>query len=134
MMPGTEGGPRGEVTRAGKHRHVWPDLGEHVLGGAPVDAGNRIQAGQRVRIGLRGGQDLLTVHVALRVDEIEFGQEAGEQEAMVGGHVARERPLIRAIRSDIGHCSRPRAALANPHACHSRSTSPISSPSGALPN
>src|SRR5690348_8655722 len=42
VVAGAEAGPRGQVRAGGEAGHVGPDLRQHVLGGAAVDAGDLI--------------------------------------------------------------------------------------------
>src|SRR5206468_8250463 len=46
MVAGTEGGPAGEVARAGKRAHVHADLRDDDLRRALIDPGNAIQPRQ----------------------------------------------------------------------------------------
>ena len=71
--------------------HVRADLGEQHLGGAPVDAGDRVQ--QLELTGERAGQllDPLRQGRDRLVEEVDLGEHLPDQQRVVAGEAALER-------------------------------------------
>ena len=93
-LPGQRPGPGGEVPGGGEHAHVDADLGDHHLGGAGGDAGDR--GGQRDgRLPGRAqlGLDRLGELGDLLVEEVQVREDRADDQRVMGLEAALRAPL-----------------------------------------
>src|SRR6266508_5089056 len=95
VVAGALAGPAGEVALAWELAHVGADLGQDRLGGTPLDAGERAEQlnrfGERGELLLDAGREQLD----LLVEEIEVGEDGGDDQRVLGVEAADERLLER---------------------------------------
>ena len=90
-LAGAHPAPRGEVRVGREAAHVGADLGEQHLGGALVDAGDRVE--QLELTGERAGQllDPLRQGRDRLVEEVDLGEHLRDEQRVMAGEAALER-------------------------------------------
>src|SRR5262249_50318444 len=109
VVAGALAGPAGQVPVAGEDAHVGADLGDDCFGGALLNAGDR--AKRLDRRGERAG--LLLDHLGeppdLLVEEVEVGENRGDDSPCWGS----KRPSSASLSAGIFVRSLPRASSAS---------------------
>ena len=90
-LAGADPAPGGEVRVGREAAHVGADLGQQHLGGALVDAGDRVE--QLQLMGERAGQllDLRGQGCDRLIEEVDLRQHLSDQQRVMAGEAALER-------------------------------------------